>query len=252
MNGILTKRKGLSSNALKYIVVVAMLLDHIAWYFIPINSVLAQIFHFIGRLTAPVMCYFVAEGYHYTKDINKYLKRLLIFSVICHVLFVIKANYRLNGFKSIILNSETILCQTSVFWTLFLGLLALVVWFSDIPKTAKFCLIIIICCVSYFGDWMFMGVLWVLFFGIFRGNFKKQTIAYYVVALISIAYVVIPNIYAGKPIQQNFWQIGLLFPPLLLLLYNGTRGNTNPFNKWFFYIFYPLHLAVLAIISFII
>ncbi|MBD5549290.1 MAG: hypothetical protein HDQ97_18205 [Lachnospiraceae bacterium] len=41
----------------------------------------------------------------------------------------------------------------------------------------------------------------------------------------------------------------LVFP--FILLYNGERGPKSNFNKYFFYIFYPVHLWIIAIINFI-
>ena len=35
----------------------------------------------------------------------------------------------------------------------------------------------------------------------------------------------------------------------LINLYNGRKGISNPFTKWFFYVFYPLHLIILAILK---
>ena len=37
-----------------------------------------------------------------------------------------------------------------------------------------------------------------------------------------------------------------------ILLYNGERGPSNKFNKYLFYVFYPLHLWLLAIIEYVI
>ena len=62
-----TKRFGLSGNALKVIAIIAMTIDHVAWMRIEAYEqaeVPLQIFlHCIGRLTAPIMFFFVAEGY---------------------------------------------------------------------------------------------------------------------------------------------------------------------------------------------
>jgi len=37
-----------------------------------------------------------------------------------------------------------------------------------------------------------------------------------------------------------------------VLLYNGERGANTKFNKYLFYVFYPLHIWLLAIAQFII
>lgn len=66
-------RSGLDSNALKLIAIAAMTADHIAWLLFPgyPTDPLPIILHIIGRLTCPIMCFFIAEGYHYTRDIKK-------------------------------------------------------------------------------------------------------------------------------------------------------------------------------------
>jgi uncharacterized membrane protein len=61
----------INRNQLKYIAIVAMLIDHIAWAFVPTYTVLGEVMHFIGRLTGPVMAYFLAEGYIHTHDRKK-------------------------------------------------------------------------------------------------------------------------------------------------------------------------------------
>jgi hypothetical protein len=70
-------KKGLNANMIKMIAIIAMTADHIAWMLFPgyPTDILAIVLHIIGRLTCPIMCYFIAEGYHYTKNINKYTRR---------------------------------------------------------------------------------------------------------------------------------------------------------------------------------
>ena len=65
--------KLLNSNALKFIAIFAMTLDHIAWAVFPgyPTEALPVILHIIGRITCPIMCFFIAEGFYYTKDIKK-------------------------------------------------------------------------------------------------------------------------------------------------------------------------------------
>ena len=67
-------KKTLDSNAIKLVAIAAMTVDHVAWWLFPgyPRAVLPLAMHIIGRLTCPIMCYFVAEGYHHTRDIRKY------------------------------------------------------------------------------------------------------------------------------------------------------------------------------------
>ena len=64
-----------NSNVIKLIAIIAMTVDHVAWaIFRDFNTnPIAIIMHIIGRITCPIMCFFVAEGYHHTRNINKYI-----------------------------------------------------------------------------------------------------------------------------------------------------------------------------------
>ena len=88
--------KGPSGNALKVIAIVAMTIDHLAWVGIETYEQAetpTQIcLHTIGRLTAPMMIFFVAEGYHHTRNFRHYLRRLLILAVVSHFAFCYSQN----------------------------------------------------------------------------------------------------------------------------------------------------------------
>ena len=88
----LSQTQVLNRNKIKYILIVAMLIDHIAWAFVPTASILGQAMHFIGRLTGPSMSVLLAEGFQYTKNKKKYALRLFIFAMISWV------PYSLNDF----------------------------------------------------------------------------------------------------------------------------------------------------------
>lgn len=48
-----TSRRDLSLNCLKFIAAAAMLIDHIAFAFVPHGTAPAIVMHFIGRITDP-------------------------------------------------------------------------------------------------------------------------------------------------------------------------------------------------------
>lgn len=232
-----------------------MLIDHIAWAFVPFSSVLGQIMHFIGRFTAPMMCYFIAEGYFYTRNVKKYIVRIGIFAVISQIPFVVAEKLTAPPLMMIDgklwINPELLVPSFNVMFTLLLGLVALLLWnIKIIEKPLRIMIVISLCFISLSGDWMCFTVLWILFFGIYRNDNKGKWISYYCIALSSMTIVITTNILGGLPLWQNFWQAGLLFPPFILMLHNGEKGSNTPFHKWFFYIFYPLHLLIIGIIKF--
>ena len=87
----MTKGLELSGNALKVIAIIAMTIDHLAWVGIETyeqaETPLQIFLHIIGRLTAPMMIFFVAEGYYHTHDFRRYLRRLMILAVVSHFAF---------------------------------------------------------------------------------------------------------------------------------------------------------------------
>ena len=111
----MTKLHSLNRNELKYLVIIAMLIDHIAWAFVPTASLLGQIMHIIGRLTGPTMAYMLADGYYYTRSVEKYACRLGIFALLSWIPF----SYFELGHIGL---------QFGVIYTLLLSLLAIWLW----------------------------------------------------------------------------------------------------------------------------
>ena len=87
MSEVTAEQKGLSANLLKLIAIAAMTVDHIAWTFFSTSTVSAQLMHTVGRLTLPIMCFFIAEGYHRTRSLSKYILRMAVFAVISNAAY---------------------------------------------------------------------------------------------------------------------------------------------------------------------
>ena len=221
----MTEKTGfLNRNQLKYLVIAAMLIDHIAWAFVPTASLLGQAMHIIGRLTGPTMAYMLAEGYHYTRNVKKYALRLGIFAVISWLPF----SYFERG---------CIRPAFGVIYTLFLSLLA--IWFWDKGKCSvlwKQLGTLGLCLLSIFGDWAMFDVLYALTFFRYRDNPKEKWISFSAITVICCVGM-----------------LGIfLVIPLIQYCYNGKSGSKKPFHKWFFYVFYPLHLLVLGILRWVV
>lgn len=228
------KMRGLSAFALKSIAVTAMLIDHIAAAFVPTASILGQVMHLFGRITGPVMCFFIAEGYFHTRNRGRYALRLLVFALISCVPFA--------------LFNESVLPQ-NVLFTLLLGLLALHVWETMQNRPAAAACILGLCLLAIPFDWTFIGVLLVLLFGSCRDDRARLTRGYAVISALFFLYVL-------NSVSRNYWhlmlyQAGIFLPLPLLRMYNGRRGGERlgQAGKYIFYWFYPLHLAAIALIK---
>lgn len=241
-------KKCLSANTLKIIAVTAMLIDHIAWCFVDTYSVLGQIMHIIGRMTAPIMCYFIAEGYHYTRNCKKYLLRLGIFAVISWFPYVLME----YGKLPIYIENDRIylIYKQGVIFTFFLGLLSLMIIHSDRLHIAfKIALMAIILPLSLIGDWFVFAVLWIIAFDLFRGNYLKQVISFTVIAVLFVLYL---QFALSWSFTESLFQFGVLLALIPLYFYNGEKGRSGRFWKWFFYIFYPVHAFILGLLKLII
>ncbi|MGN0452818.1 MAG: TraX family protein [Ruminococcus sp.] len=246
-------KKTLNSDMLKIIAITAMTVDHIAWLVFPgyPKDIVPIIMHIIGRITCPIMCYFIAEGYHYTKDINKYTRRLFVFAFISHFAYVFASN-DFAGIKSFIpFYYGSFLNQTSVMWSLAWGLVMLRVVNSEKIKQnpIKILLVILICLISFPSDWSCIASLCILAFGTNRGNPKAQFLwmIFYVAIYAAVYFFALDKVY-------GILQLGVVFAIPIILLYNGKRSSreqkSGKFMKWFFYIYYPLHLFVIGLIQF--
>ena len=229
--------KCLSSNSLKMIAVISMIIDHTAVVFLENYLVQGELFRgpasyetlqfwyqvnrvmrTMGRLAFPIFCYLIAEGFTHTRDSAKYAGRLLIFAAVSEIPFDI-AMFGTWFYPR----------YQNVYVTLFLGLLA-VMGLDRFRREEnglwKQALTVILSCGSAWMlkcDYGAFGVFLIILFYLLHGDRTRQII------MGSICLM---------------WEPAAVLAFIPIFLYNGTRGKKN--RKWFFYLFYPAHLAVLA------
>jgi len=225
--------KKIDSVYIKWIAIIAMVIDHCAWAFVPTETALACVMHTIGKITGPIMFFFLVEGYHHTRNLKKYLLRLFVFSIISYFPYSLFVN---QGVK--------LGLNLSVISTLLVGLIALIVYDKVENKVLKWAILAMLVASTYIMDWSFFGVLIALAFGIYYGDNKKQWIAYAVVNIIRVIYLAIR--YSGS----IYWIIPAVISPfiiyMLLSSYNGKRSG-GPITKWAFYVIYPVHFAIIGL-----
>lgn len=249
-------KKPLNKIHLQSIAILAMTLDHLTWLLFPgyPTSFLPVFFHILGRLAFPIMAYFIAEGYHYTRNKNKYMIRILIFALISHVPYMLQSQvFNEYGWMSLIPFATghgitRFMNQASVLWAYFIGLLMLRVNDSTkLKEYQKIILVFLLCILSFPSDWSCIASLVVLSIGSNRGKPLNQIIwSMFFVSLYALVYSLTINVFYG------ILQLGVIISIIPLSLYNGQKSKNEKVNKvmkWFFYIYYPLHLLVLGIIG---
>ena len=241
--------KILDANAIKFIAIIAMTIDHIAWTIFPGYPIrwTPILMHIVGRITMPIMCFFVAEGFFHTRNVNRYTFRMFLFAFISHFAFRFEW-YGFDWHAYIPFYYGANESQTSVIWTLAWGLVMLRVEYSERIRGSwlKTLLICLICLASFCGDWSCTASLLVLSFGTNRGHPLRQTLwLIFYVAVFAYSFMPTEPVYATM-------QLAVVLSIPILALYNGKRGpdpRVNAFMKWFYYVYYPLHLAVLGFLK---
>ncbi len=234
--------KGLSGNALKVIAIVAMTVDHLAWVNIgtyeQAETPLLIFLHCIGRLTAPMMIFFVAEGYYHTRNYSRYLRRLFILALVSHFAFCYFNMSGYNPFDNLMFNA------TSIAWPLMWGLILLKVWdMEQLSRWMKVLITLLACLLTFSSDWSCAAPLAILMIGRSRGDFYKQMLwMMLIISLYAVAFYVVNNPTYGI-VHLACW---LAVP--FLGLYNGQRGRCRWLGKFFYY-YYPAHMALIGLLA---
>lgn len=226
-----------NANQLKFIAIAAMTLDHLVWTLFPGYDTrwFVLLAHCIGRLTAPIMWFFIAEGYHHTRSVKNYSKRLFILAFISHFAY--------NFCFGIPFIPTGIFNQTGVVWSLAWGLVLL--WIFEDPKWKdwqKLLAVAFVCVITFPSDWSCVAAMAVVFMGSNRGNFRVQMMwmMIWTAVYAAVYFFFIDKTYA---LVQLFTCLSIP----LLALYNGQKGSWKGMGK-LFYFYYPAHLFLLGIL----
>ena len=239
----------MNANQLKLLAIAAMTIDHIAWLIFPgyPRDWLPLLMHAIGRITCPIMCYFIAEGYHHTRNVERYTQRLFLFAVISHFAYRFAA-MDFAGWQSFVpFYNGSFLNQTGVLWPFAWGLVMLRVVHS--PRISqdwiKILLVLLICLITFPSDWSCVASLCILAMGTSKGKFRIQMgwMVFYVAIYSLVYFFAIDRVY-------GVLQMAVVLAIPILRLYNGQRGRNSAAMKWLFYLYYPFHLGVLGWIQY--
>lgn len=207
---------GINGFTLKCIAMACMLIDHTGAVLFPQYMILRV----IGRLAFPIYCFLLVEGAMHTSNIRKYEMRLFGFALISEIPFDLAFRRGINWEHQ------------NVFFTLLLGVVAV-----DLAKQCK----------NKLSEVLIFGVM------IVAAEFMNTDYGGKGIVFILCYYL----LYERKVIKQLLFAVENLLlygigiqmyaslAAVPMLMYNGKKG---PSLKYFFYIFYPLHLLILYLI----
>ena len=214
----------MSRDKVKWIATAFMIADHAAYASV-YSGIPALICHIFGKAAAPLMFFFVAEGYGHTKDLEGYAKRLLLLAIISQIPY------------AIFINRGTLFpFHGNVIFTLLLALLSIHVYETESDPIVRWSIITVFVILSYLSDWGIFGIMICLTFWIFKDR-KAQIPAYLLINIVKTAAV---YAWYGKGELFTACVISPLIVAVLIASYNGKSGKRH---NGLFYAVYPLQFV---------
>jgi hypothetical protein len=239
------QKKGIDAFWLKIIAIVAMTSDHIGMVFggqqglgdaMPLA--VKTLLYLPGGLTFPIMAYLIVEGYRKTSNVQRYMKRLLLFAIVTQPIYM----------------WALAVPAINVLGTLLLGLVTLYLYDRIDSKPLFYIALVGISFATTIFDWGLFGV--PLLFAMYAVKDEKKRVILPIVIMVALnigtllfngvvgLLMGIDGI-SGISLPSIAFFVGSLCAIVLLLRYNGQRGRNM---KYFFYVYYPAHLLILGIL----
>ena len=220
----------MTSLWLKIIAVTSMIVDHIGavffpYYMVHIFGVTFYPLRTIGRLAFPIYCFLLIEGICHTSNWKKYAVRLGVLALLSEI------SFDLALFGSITLQHQ------NVFFTLLFGLLA--VQFDLIYKKkgnyiGGLIAFLAACFVAQMmkTDYGAIGIV-----SIMMCYYWRKQLTLLALGILGIGF------YVGM--SQPFG----VFAMIPIYFYNGKQGYRNKAIQLLWYLIYPIHLTLIAVIA---
>ncbi len=234
----------LNRDTIKLLAIIAMTFNHFAQGLLDPGSLTYDLFVDIGHFTAITMCFFLVEGYHYTHDKKKYALRLFIFGLISEIPYVFAIGFYEEGFF-----------EPNVMFSLLICFCIIHLINTKIPGIFRVFLIIVLIAVSVVCDCSFVLPIAAILFEKNRNNKKNLILSFLFIFVLfsSMQFLLFISKYETfvSLIHAIGAGIGIIVSAVVLLwFYSGEKnGGMIKLNRWFFYIYYPLHLTVIAVIK---
>ena len=230
----------LTNSSLKIIAIITMVIDHIGsiiilrlpWKFGG-GSLLETVYwmmRYIGRISFPIFCFLLVEGFFHTRNKKKYLFNLTGLAIISEIPFDFAFSGQISFEKQ------------NVFLTLSIGLIMMYVFEkikeNNHPISIKIMLLLITLSISC----LFAFVI-------------KSDYAQYGIGVIALMYAFKTKPMVGSVLGcavlcvMSLTSCPAIFATPFIGMYNGQRGMNL---KYVFYFFYPMHLIILYAMSHII
>ena len=236
MNNMLSslnnQKFGLTNNQLKIIAAISMVLDHIGLVLFPGE----EIFRILGRIALPIYAFLIAEGCRHTRNRKKYLGLIASMGIAFQVFYFVFMDDLYQGILitfslsiCLIYSIESFINNKNILNRILMSLVIFGVLFVTLA------------CPDIFGKYGFE-----IDYGIW--GVSLPVIVYF--APDHDSRVLFLSIFLGIRGFFARWTWWPLMSIPFIALYNGERGKKN--MKYFFYLFYPLHLVIIYAVAILI
>lgn len=212
----------LSGNALKLLAALFMTIDHVGVLLLPHVIVL----RILGRLALPIFAYMIAEGCRYTRNRLRYFGSVFALGVLCQIVYYLAD--RSLYFSILITFSLSIATIYALQdWKEQKTTRSALVFFGAVAGVYALNRVFVI-------DYGFWGCMLPVFAAAFQKTAWDRP--WVNLGMLGLGLLVL----AADLGQIQYYALPAL---PLLACYNGRRGRWK--LKYFFYLFYPLHLVLL-------
>ena len=237
----------MTSMSLHILAMLCMLCDHLWGTVIPGNDWLTC----VGRLSLPLFAFMLVEGYFHTKNLKRYVGRLLLFALISEIPFNLAMGSRV--FYPI---------HQNVLWSFLISLG--LIHINEKVKSRRYWLRILIGALSAavgaviglvtMVDFYHAGILTALVFYFFHRrtwwSLLGQLVCLWYInveVLGGLSYELVVGAHTLFLSQQGLALLALI----PIWLYRGRQGYHSKLWQYACYAFYPLHLLILGLVKFL-
>ena len=225
----------MNAKVLKIIALITMTIDHIGLYLVESDTFIYTLLRVIGRIAFPLFAFLVAEGFHHSRDRNKYFIRLLGYCLIIEIGVV--GIYLVTG--------ENYVFKFNVIWPLVLGLLSLILLYRNEWYFQILVIGLLIGSELLKMPYGAYGIGTIIIFGGYR-KLWAQALMFFVINLIFLDWPLWGLLGRTELAKYGALQWFAVIALVPIYFYNGKGGKSN---KWFFYLYYPAHLGIIYLLG---
>ena len=279
-----------SSFILKIVAILSMTIDHIgvmaSTYYL--SGTWIDIFRIIGRLAMPLFCFMIVEGVLHTKSFKKYIFRLGLMAILISISLILLVSIPQLGFSEVrdfgnifidlVMGALTVYCLRLDGFKKLFSLLPTAFMITSFA-VAKYEITngVMIHWFPYFirGQYNLLSFSYILFFylayvvkdlffkyhtsslGIdqntFDGSDFERTIVNIAAVIFFISITLLFHFFNQYlMVEYMDVQIYALFSGAFILLYNGKRGYNSKWFEYGGYLYYPIHILLIALVFYLI